>query len=169
MYRLPKFQVSFLDDHWLMDEWLSNWKLRNLLCILNFLLCLNLYPIPSPHLVINSKQHTIVIDFDIFVLLSFLSWSEIQTWKFKSRYYVYDLLLSDSQYTRIYLIRVEDNWLIKKSERCFPQGPAYLLLEREFHDPDQKLVGSRGIQTCPTNTYLQGAWRSRGFWGRYRQ
>lgn len=30
------------------------------------------------------------------------------------------------------------------------QGPAYLLLEREFHDPDQQLVGSRGVKACPT-------------------
>lgn len=30
------------------------------------------------------------------------------------------------------------------------QGPAYLLLDREFHDDDQQLVGSRGIQACPT-------------------
>ena len=27
------------------------------------------------------------------------------------------------------------------------QGSNYLLLEQEFHDPDQKLVESRGIQT----------------------
>ena len=30
------------------------------------------------------------------------------------------------------------------------EGPAYLLLEREFHDPNQQLVGSRGIKACPT-------------------
>ena len=43
------------------------------------------------------------------------------------------------------------------------EGPAYWLLEREFHDPDQQLKRKEGASKLAQP--IQGAWRSRVFWG----
>lgn len=37
-----------------------------------------------------------------------------------------------------------------KNDYPYDQTRTSLLFEREFHDPDQQLVGSKGIQACPT-------------------